>query len=201
MQIRHTVELFYAAHIIDTNVLSALLIQIDSHLFKGKIAQIMFVFVNTNMFLSAKLFTNELSVKDEIGWQSAEDNFRKVRLNYDKRKKKFYQSRPEENLYDENPIDHVICSQPDSQSTNRIANEKDHSKKDDINSFSNDDDSKQFDDIRKVCDQFAWNALDNNSTIFLLSKYVLSNKIICSISDIDPDINYQHMCQHGEEFI
>jgi len=201
MQIRHTVELFYAAHIIDTNDLSALVIEINSHLIKGKIAQIMFVFVTTNIFLSAKLFTNELSVNDEIGWQSAEENFRKVRLNYDKRKKKFCQSRREGNLYDENPIDHIICTQPDSQSTNRIANEKDHSKKDDINSFSDDDDSKQFDDIRKVCDQFAWDVLDNNSTIFLLSKYVLSNKIICSITDIDPDINYQHMCQHGEGFI
>jgi len=193
MQIRHTVELFYAAHIIDTNDLSALLIEINSHLFKGKIAQIMFVFFNTNMFLSAKLFTTELSVNDEIGWQSAEDNFRNVRLNYDKRKKKFCQSQRERNLYDENPIDHIICTQPDSQSTNRITNE--------INSFSDDDDSKQFDDIRKVCDQFAWDVLDNNSTIFLLTKYLISNKIICSISDIDPDITYQHMCQHGEYFI
>jgi hypothetical protein len=195
------VELFYAAHIIDTNDLSALLIEINSDLFKGKIAQIMFVFVNTNMFLSAKLFTNELSVNDEIGWQSAEDNFRNVRLNYDKRKKRFCQSRREGNLYDENPIDHIICTQTNSQSTNRIANEKDHSKKDEINSFSDDDDSKQFDDIRKVCDHFVWNVLDNNSTILLLTKYVISNKTICSISDIDPDISYQHMCQHGEDFI
>ena len=208
MQIRHPVELFYAAHILDTNDLPSLLIEINSRLFKSKIVQIMFFFVITNIFLSAKLFTNELSVSDKKGWQSAEDNFRQARLNYYKRKKKLCQSRREGKLYNENPIDHIICTQTGSQSTSTrssismdiIANERDHSKKDEINSFivDDDDDLKRFDDIRKVCDQFTWNALENNSTMFLLSRYLMSNKLICSVSDIDSNISYQHMCQYGE---
>jgi hypothetical protein len=36
MQIRNTIELFYAAHVLTKNNLSTLMIEIDPHLLKGK---------------------------------------------------------------------------------------------------------------------------------------------------------------------
>jgi hypothetical protein len=159
------------------------------------------------MFLTDKLFSNGFERKDEKQWQSADDNFRQARLNYfNRKKKKFCQSRREENLHDENQIDHIICTQTDSQFTTTrssisnkiIGNGDDRSKKDEIKSFIVNDDSKPFDEIRKVCDQFEWNTVKNDANVVLLTRYFISNKRICSISDIDLDLSYKHMCQYGE---
>ncbi|CAF1247712.1 unnamed protein product [Rotaria sordida] len=155
----------------------------------------------------------KLTEGDEKRWQSAEDNFRQIRLNYyNRKKKKICQSRHEGNLYDENQISHIICTQTDSQSlppstttqssisNTVIVNENDHFKKDEINSFITDDDSIQLNDIRKVCDQFVWNIVESDSNVFLLTRYLISNTIICSISNIDPDMSYQHICQYVLDF-
>ena len=141
-----------------------------------------------------KLFLNKLSESDVKRWQSAEGDFRQVRLNYNNRiKKQFCQSQHGSNLYDRNQINDDICTQINSLSTTTTITPISISKSVTVDG----DDSKQLEDIRQVCDQFRWTVVVADSNVFRLSKYLELNQIICSISDIDPDVNYRHMCQDG----
>jgi hypothetical protein len=56
---------------------------------------------------------------------------------------------------------------------------------------------ERMEDIRGICDQIHWNALNNNSTVYLLTTFVMANRIICSLSDVQPDIEYNHVCEYG----
>ncbi|CAF0859125.1 unnamed protein product [Adineta steineri] len=150
MQIRHSIELYYAAHFLITNNLSELLIDISLHVLNG------------------------FSTSDQKKWQMAENKFRKIRLKYYKKQiKKMNQPRHETILYDDVGINHI----------------------DDVN-----DDPEQLDNILKVCDQFVWNVLEEDPQFFLLTRYLVSNKFICSISDIDLSIHYKYMCQYVLDF-
>jgi hypothetical protein len=141
-----------------------------------------------------------ISSNDEIKWQSAEDNFRRIRLNYYNQKTKISdQSGRKKNMYYGNQIDDISNTQTDSQYTTVATNEKDHSKEEKIDS-SIVDDSEQFDNIRNVCDTLAWNVLKNDSDVFILTRYLMSDKIVCSINDIEPNSSYEYMCQYGQYF-
>ncbi|CAF0844794.1 unnamed protein product [Adineta steineri] len=156
MQIRHSIELYYAAHFLITNNLPELLIGISSHV------------------LNEKKFLEGVTSSDHKKWQMAENKFRKIRLKYSKKQvKKVDQPRHETTLYDDVEINHI----------------------DDLN-----DDSEQLDNILKVCDQFVWNVLEEDPQLFLLTRYLVSNKFICSISDIDLSIRYKYMCQYVLDF-
>lgn len=63
--------------------------------------------------------------------------------------------------------------------------EKDHSNEESI-------------DIHNICDQLAWNVLNNDTEVFLLTRYFISDEIICSINDITNETSYEHICQYGQ---
>ncbi|CAF1367377.1 unnamed protein product [Adineta ricciae] len=58
------------------------------------------------------------------------------------------------------------------------------------------DDSNQLNDIRHVCDEFIWNAINMDSTIFVLTRDFTSNKFICSINNIEEYAKYSYICEY-----
>ncbi|UJR12020.1 hypothetical protein I4U23_016198 [Adineta vaga] len=71
----------------------------------------------------------------------------------------------------------------------------------DIYSSDNEKDIfERFNNIRGLCHQFAWNVLNNNSHVFLFSTYKISNKLICSLNDIDLNSTYEYVCQYVLDF-
>jgi hypothetical protein len=70
---------------------------------------------------------------------------------------------------------------------------------DEMNSFYDEENNsfKRFNSIRGLCDQFAWNALNNHSHTFIFSTYKNWDKVVCSLSDIDHNSTYPHMCEYG----
>ncbi len=64
------------------------------------------------------------------------------------------------------------------------------------------DEFEQMENTRGICDEIHWNVLinDNNSTTFILTKYNMSNKIVCSLSEIEPHTKYPHVCEYGLSF-
>lgn len=54
-----------------------------------------------------------------------------------------------------------------------------------------------FNNISGLCHQFAWSVTNNNSRFLTFSAYKIGDKLICSLSDIDLNINYEHLCQYG----
>ena len=71
---------------------------------------------------------------------------------------------------------------------------------DDLNSP---DEFERIDDIRHMCDEIHWNVLNtiDNSTVYILTTYNVSNQIVCSLSDVDPHTRYHHVCEYGLSFL
>ncbi|CAF0753896.1 unnamed protein product [Adineta ricciae] len=59
---------------------------------------------------------------------------------------------------------------------------------------------ERLDQIHDLCYQFAWNVLSNDSHLFVFSTYILSNKTICSLSDVDLNSTYTYACQYVLDF-
>ena len=59
------------------------------------------------------------------------------------------------------------------------------------------DEFERLDQIRDLCHQFAWNVLNNDSHLFVFSTYILSNEMVCSLSDVDLNSTYPYACQYG----
>jgi len=81
-----------------------------------------------------------------------------------------------------------------SKSSDDLMNENDHTYSSDEynnNSF------ERFNDIRGLCDYFAWNVINNDSHIFILTSYKIWDKLVCSLSDIDLNSTYEYVCQYG----
>jgi hypothetical protein len=56
---------------------------------------------------------------------------------------------------------------------------------------------EEIDDTRSICHKIDWNVLYNHSNIFVLTTYIVSEKTVCSLSDIDEDHEYHHVCEYG----
>jgi hypothetical protein len=69
---------------------------------------------------------------------------------------------------------------------------------DDFDAVDDDDEFEQVADITGTCDQIDWNAINNDSTVYILSTYLISDKIVCSLSDIELDFEYDHICEYGK---
>ena len=131
-----------------------------------------------------KIFTEEFSSNNWISWRSDENSFRRARLKYFNRKKG--QTQRKENLYSDDDKD------IDFQSTTISTSTKDNSEAQSID--------LSIDDIRHVCDKVSWDEVNKNTDVFLLTRYKVADKIICSIVDTEPETNYEHLCQYGEYF-
>ena len=68
---------------------------------------------------------------------------------------------------------------------------------DSTNEDEDDETFKRFNDIRGLCDEFAWNVLNNDSNIFTFTTYKVWDKLSCSLSDVDLNSTYEYVCQYG----
>lgn len=59
------------------------------------------------------------------------------------------------------------------------------------------DEIDEFDQNKNICHQIDWNVRNNNSTIYILKTYQFSDKIICSIDNIQSKIKYNYICNYG----
>ncbi|CAF5110043.1 unnamed protein product, partial [Rotaria sp. Silwood1] len=71
---------------------------------------------------------------------------------------------------------------------------------DDIDSEDQSDEFERIDDIRGICDQVDWNVLNNDTTVYILTTFLLSDKIHCSISNVESNIEYDHVCEYVLDF-
>jgi hypothetical protein len=68
---------------------------------------------------------------------------------------------------------------------------------DNLNAEDESDELKQMDDIRGICDRIDWNVRNNDSTLYILTTSFISDKMICSLTDVEPDVEYRHVCEYG----
>jgi len=66
-----------------------------------------------------------------------------------------------------------------------------------LDSENETDDFEQMENIQGICDRIDWNVINNNSTIYKLTTDLISNKIVCSFSNVKSDIEYRHVCEYG----
>jgi hypothetical protein len=141
-------------------------------------------------FSTDNKFVKFVSSNEDIKKSSSAKNKlrQKLRTNSNRKAKRSAQSQGNEGMNYDNLIDDIMDTQIDSHSPTLTTNENDHLKE------------EEFDDIYNICDKLSWNVVNNYIDVFLLiiSKDLTSNKIICSINDIESNRTYQYMCQYGQ---
>jgi hypothetical protein len=65
------------------------------------------------------------------------------------------------------------------------------------NLIDENDDFEQINDIKEICHSIHWNITNNYSPVYILKRFVMSNRIICSLNSPRNDVKYEHMCQYG----
>jgi hypothetical protein len=205
MQIRNTIELFYAVHVLTKNKLSALMIDIDPNLLKGN--KIFFYSKNEIIsFYCLEKRIAEILMNDQGRWQHMKDKIRETRV----LKEKFFDELNSADLRISKRSKKLKQKFIDS-GTNYYKNQ---TKKNNI--FSNytttvdqyeydnldfEDESdelfKQIEDLQGICDRIDWNVINNNSTIYMLTTSFISDKAICSFSNVESNLKYQHVCEYG----
>lgn len=153
MQIRNTIQLFYAVHILITNNLSALIIDIDPRL---------------------------ISHLDQSKYFN--DKFRKEEIKYNKAR--------QEILNELNSTGLRILKR--SVTISQSIEYEDFNSDEIINNFESIDNI-----LQKKCDRIDWYITNNDSTIFKLTSFSVSNKRICSLDRVESDIKYKHICEYG----
>ncbi len=68
---------------------------------------------------------------------------------------------------------------------------------DNLNSENETDEFERIENIQGICDRIDWNVINNDSTIYKLTTDLISDKIICSFSNVKSDIEYRHVCEYG----
>jgi len=204
MQIRNGIELLYAAHVLTKNNLQTLMIEIDSNLLRGK--QI-----------------SEILIKDSGRWKRMKNAFNEVRIRYERLKRKivdrlsstglriFRRSKKMKNIssipeFDENdshmyfyPDNEFIVEHDSNAADQHLFINMEEYDYDELDSTDEADEFEQLDDIHGICDDVHWNVFDaiQNSTVYLLTKYNISNRVICSLSEVEPHLKYHHICEYG----
>ncbi|CAF0889445.1 unnamed protein product [Rotaria sordida] len=165
MYIRHSAELFYAAHILKVNRLDTLMIEIDRHLLQGKsddtlhnvtIKYWSVHFENTDYFnltqiyiliLDAKV-TNKLSQDDHVQWYESEKKIHQVRFKYNKLKMESFEHTTHKDIsYDNNRINSNVDEQMKWQSTNLARDKQDNHQEDNVDISNNHDELKNLDQV------------------------------------------------------
>lgn len=163
----------------------------------------------------------EILMDDQGRWQRMKEKFRELRVRYyklkekvlnelneaglriSKRSKKVKQSvKKHKQKFHDHHIDPDIYYDYDSYNmtdqifpnTTKVIEEYEY---DDIDSPDETDEFEQIEEIRGICDQIDWNVINNDSTVYLLTTYLISDKVVCSLSNIEPDVEYEHVCEYG----
>ncbi|CAF3644565.1 unnamed protein product [Rotaria sp. Silwood1] len=214
IQIRNAVELFYAAHVLARNDLSSLMVSIDPNLFKGKkIAEVLMN--DQGRWNRMKSKFHEVRVKYRNLRQKIVDRLSSTGLRILTRSKKIKQTQSQQPLiHDENQVNNkqsnitnISFSNETTINIGLIINnsnnnddDDDEYEYDDLDSSDESDEFEQIDDIHGICDQVAWNALDDSSTVYILTTYIVSDKIVCSLSDVESNTEYHHICEYVLDF-
>jgi hypothetical protein len=72
-----------------------------------------------------------------------------------------------------------------------------HDKEIDVETLNNQDEFENLDQMSNICHEIKWNVVKNSSSILLFNIQSNSEKTICSLSNIEPTMEYTHMCQYG----
>ncbi|CAF1675866.1 unnamed protein product [Rotaria magnacalcarata] len=206
MQIRHPIELFYAADILIKNNFSSLMLNIHPQLLKRK-------------------HIDELLMNGQGEWQQMKENFREAQMKDYKSKTQIldelhaaglsisrHSKKIKHIIHEKNrkaQIDHSALYEYDAdepidgvqkrtkipmQNPMKINKQKYY--EDDIDSIDAADNFAQIKDVRSVCDQVIWNDIKNDSQVYILRTVLHADKIICSLSASKQDIEYNHVCEY-----
>ena len=115
---------------------------------------------------------NRLLAREHAEWQIMEDKFYQARLQF-KPKTRSFNLKNKKTKNNSVKIDRLYSSDEDKNAIER------------------------FNSIRGLCDQFALNIFNNDSNLVSFSTYKMSNKLICSLSDIDLNSSYEYVCEYG----
>jgi hypothetical protein len=158
---------------------------------------------NVKCFLGkniANLLTN-----DQGRWQRMKQQLRKVRVKYQNSTKKIVDRLNLAGfrlLIRSSKAKQSFSQHKSNQTTIIISSTVNNTddEYDDLDSPDETDEFEQIEDIRGICSQIDWNVLNNNSTVFILTTFILSNKTVCSLSDVEPDTEYRHVCEYSMLF-
>jgi hypothetical protein len=163
----------------------------------------------------------EILMDDQGRWKRMKDKFREVRIRYYKlkekildelnaaglrisrRSKKIKQSvkkRKEKFIYDHVDSDDYDDYQEYNMTNDNTSNdtvEMDEYEYENLDTEEEGDEFERIEDVRGICDQIDWNVLNNNATVYLLSTYLNADKIVCSLSNVEDDFEYEHLCEYG----
>ena len=127
-------------------------------------------------------------MRDEKNWELMKKHIRKLRGRYLRFKEQVLDRMNASNV---RVVPRTTKLSYDNGSTSVIDEEEL-----DYSSDTNDPFEEQ-EDHRTVCHRIDWNVLHNHSNVFLLTTYLNSEKVVCSISDIVPGYRYPHLCEIG----
>ena len=145
---------------------------------------------------------------DQGRWQRMKDKFRELRVKYYKMKATILDeldaaglriSRRSKKIQEKTRAQrekYIADADAESPSDSNHTSLVDY-EYDDLDSPEEIDESEHIDDIHGICDQIDWNVLNNDSTVYILTSYLMSDKIVCSLSDVDTDVEYPHVCEYG----
>ena len=189
------------------------MIDIDPALLKGK--KIVGILTNDQgLWKRMKASLRDIRLKYQRLKQKVVDRLDVVGLRILRRSRKMKPAPTEEEIlqyhmyadvYHEYQDDHhefnstLLVSSPDITLNLSSIVDPDEYEYDDLDSSDEVDEFEQIGDTHRICDDLHWNVLNeaSNATVFLLTKYNMSDKIICSLSDIDPQTKYHHVCEYG----
>ncbi len=190
MQIRNTIELFYAAHVLTKNNLSALMIEIDPNFLTGN--EIVFD-ENKNQTISFYCVEKRLAEILIDDQQRMKEKFRQEHVRYYKLKQQILDELNSADLRVSRRSKNI--KQSDENQRQFLAVEK--YEYDDLNLDNASDNFQQLEDIQRICDQIDWNVRNNDSTIYILTISFASNETVCSFNNVEPDLKYKHVCEYG----
>ncbi|CAF4063529.1 unnamed protein product, partial [Adineta steineri] len=199
IQIKNTIQLFYAAHLLIKNNLSSLIINIHPNLlqdFVGKpISQILKNDQDQWQLIKEKFYEIKIKyerLKVKIVKQLASAGFKILR-----RTKKIIQNEIDYNEYEDDFNDR---QQLDFEYNETLIDNNDEYEYDEIDFTDENDTFDEIPNIYNICDRIDWNVRNNNSMSFILITYIELDKTICSLSDVDNDRKYNIVCEYVLDF-
>ncbi|CAF3831803.1 unnamed protein product, partial [Rotaria sp. Silwood1] len=188
IQIQNVVELFYVAHVLSRNKLPSIMISIDPKLFKGK-NLVELLKTDQNRWKQMKQEINQARIKYQNLTTRIISRLNSVGLHMVRRSRKIKQS------FKQNESNERILNV-----TLVVHNNSNEYEYDDLDSTNESDEFERIEDIDSICHVIDWNALNDNSTIYILTTYSLSTKTLCLLSNVESDTHYDHICEYVLDF-
>ncbi|CAF4013125.1 unnamed protein product, partial [Rotaria sordida] len=184
IQIQNIVELFYIAHVLKRNNLLSLMFSIDPKLLKKK------------NFI-------EILNNDHDQWKQMKQKFHTIHMKYLNLTTRIINRLNSIDLHIMRRSKKVKQYKSNETTTNVsfiVNNDNDEYEYDDLDSSDENDEFQKIEDIHNICNHIDSNVLNDNSTVYILTTYILSNKTVCLLSDVELNIKYHHICEYVLDF-